>query len=260
MPPENVDPQVANIAVRPPPFWKTNPALWFARLEAQFALGNISVDSTKFNFVLSVIDSDILHSVSNLVLSPPAKDKYEAIKARLIELHSESDASKIRTLLQGLELGDQRPSQLLSRMRSLAGDSVGEPFLKSLWLERLPSNTQAILVSHNEELDKLAAVADKINDLAPCGGVNSVAASAGDETAQLRLQVSQLSQQVSELTAMVRRSRSPGRSPKHSQNRSNSGNRFRKYLEPANGYCFYHTNFGRNAKKCVPPCSFGSGN
>ncbi|GFW80494.1 retrovirus-related Pol polyprotein from transposon opus [Trichonephila clavipes] len=80
-------------------------------------------------------------------------------------MHSESEDSKIRTLLQGLELGDQRPSQLLTRMRSLAGDNVGEPILKSLWLGRLPNGTQIILAALNENLDQLATVADKINDL-----------------------------------------------------------------------------------------------
>ncbi|GFT14640.1 histone-lysine N-methyltransferase SETMAR [Trichonephila clavipes] len=65
----------------------------------------------------------------------------------------------------GLELGDQRPSQLLTRMHSPTGDNVGEPLLKSLWLGRLPNGTQKILPALNENLDQLATVADKINDL-----------------------------------------------------------------------------------------------
>ncbi|GFS65040.1 hypothetical protein TNCV_1635501 [Trichonephila clavipes] len=56
-------------------------------------------------------------------------------------------------------------------MRSLAGDNVGEPLWKSLWL-----GTQTILVALNENLDQLATVADKINDLTFPQGINSVAA------------------------------------------------------------------------------------
>ncbi|GFQ82487.1 uncharacterized protein TNCT_248851 [Trichonephila clavata] len=111
--------QISHVAVKPPPFWKHNPALWFVRLEAQFELAKILNVTTKFNYVLSAVESDILNSVSDLVLKPPENGKYDALKRRLIEVHSESEDSKIRILLQGLELGDQRPSQLLTRMRSL---------------------------------------------------------------------------------------------------------------------------------------------
>ncbi|GFQ78388.1 gag-pol polyprotein [Trichonephila clavata] len=89
MPNECDSNQISHVAVKPPPFWKHNPAL------------------------------------CDLVLKPPENGKYDALKKRLIEVHSESEDSKIRILFQGLELGDQRPSQLLTRMRSLAGDNVG---------------------------------------------------------------------------------------------------------------------------------------
>lgn len=253
--------QVAPVAVKPPPFWKGDPALWFARLEAQFELARITTDSTKFNHVLSAIESDILHSVSDLVLRPPAENKYEALKKRLIEIHSESEASKMRTLLQGPELGDQRPSQLLSHMRSLAGGNVGEPLLKSLWLARLPTSTQGILAAFSEDLDKLATAADQIRDLTSPSLIGSVSTTPReDRTSQLESKVDQLSQQVSKLTTLLERSRSPGRSPGYSRDRSGSRSRFKTYLEPKDGYCFYHTNFGRKANKCNPPCSFQSEN
>ncbi|XP_015925323.2 uncharacterized protein [Parasteatoda tepidariorum] len=247
---------VAHVAVKAPPFWKNNPALWFVRLEAQFDLAKITADITKFNHVLSAVESDILNYVSDLVLKPPENDKYEALKKRLVELHSESEASKIRTLLQGLELGDQRPSQLLTRMRSLAGDNVGDTLLKSLWLGRLPNGTQTILAALSEDLDQLATVADKINDLSIHQGVNSVAATSNSHTSRLEQQVAQLTQQVNELTAFVKRSRSPA--PNHFRKRSSSRTRFKKFKDPANGKCFYHTNFGKNAKKCTQPCNFST--
>ncbi|GFV27374.1 gag-pol polyprotein [Trichonephila clavipes] len=63
--------QISNVAVKPPPFWKHNPALWFVRLEAQFDLAKILNDTTKFNYILSAFESDILHSFSDFVLKPP---------------------------------------------------------------------------------------------------------------------------------------------------------------------------------------------
>ncbi|GBL96476.1 hypothetical protein AVEN_229928-1 [Araneus ventricosus] len=104
------DATFARVGVKLPPFWKANPALWFVQLEAQFALAGITVDDAKFNHVISAVDSEILNSVSDIILRPLYSDKYTILKKRLIGLHSESEASKIRTLLQGLELGDQRSS------------------------------------------------------------------------------------------------------------------------------------------------------
>ena len=117
---------VSKVSVKPPPFWKVNPSLWFVQLEAQFIIAGISQDDTKFYTVISAIELDILNSVSDIVSHPPATDKYKALKTRLIVIHSESQESKIRKLLQGIELGDMCPSQLLSRMRSLADETVGE--------------------------------------------------------------------------------------------------------------------------------------
>ncbi|XP_067128371.1 uncharacterized protein [Centruroides vittatus] len=248
------------VAVKPPPFWKPNPTLWFVQLEAQFAISGISADSTKFNHVISAIESDVLNSVSDLILQPPASEKYEALKKRLIDLHSESQESKIRMLLQGLELGDQHPSQLLTRMRALAGETVGEPLLKSLWLSRLPANTQSILAALSEELPKLATIADKISDLTITQSVNSASSQQLTHPSSLELQIEQLTKQVTELLAIVHRERSRERNntrPSYdTRKRSQSRGRYRRFKEPTNNQCFYHTNFGVRARKCMPPCSF----
>jgi hypothetical protein len=35
--------------VRLPPFWPKRPGMWFAQVEAQFALASITSEKTKFN-------------------------------------------------------------------------------------------------------------------------------------------------------------------------------------------------------------------
>ncbi|GFS87174.1 hypothetical protein TNCV_1130591 [Trichonephila clavipes] len=113
-------------------------------------------------------------------------------------------------------------------MRSFAGDNVSEPLLKSLWLGRLSNGKQTILAALNENLDQLATVADKINDLTFSQGINSVAATSEKKTASLEQQIAQLTQQVSELTNFMTRSRSPARNSNHSRNCSKSRYRFTK--------------------------------
>lgn len=252
---ENV---VARVALKLPPFWKSNPTLWFAQLEAQFTIAGITVDATKFYHVISVVESDILNTVSDIILNPTDEtNKYAKLKERLINLHSESEESKIRSLLQGQELGDQRPSQLLSRMRSLAGSSVGEPLLKSLWLSRLPSNTQSILTAIGSDLPQLATIADKISDLSHAPSVYSATRENNSQISILEKQISQLTEQVNNLSTYVRNSERP-RERENSNNRyrRRSQSRNRQYKEPHNNYCFYHTNFGTKARKCKQPCSF----
>ncbi|GFT59173.1 uncharacterized protein NPIL_594101 [Nephila pilipes] len=47
-------------------------------------------------------------------------------------------------------------------MKSFAGNSISDEVIKSLWLQRLPQQTQAILSISNDTLDKIAEMADKI--------------------------------------------------------------------------------------------------
>lgn len=101
---------VNRIQVRVPLFWKQNPLLWFRQLEAQFANSNIVNDVTKFNTIVGVIESDILTTVSDIVLKPPANNLYRAIKQRLIKEFADSDDKKLRCLLNDLTLGDLKPT------------------------------------------------------------------------------------------------------------------------------------------------------
>ena len=259
--------QVSYVGIKAPPFWKSNPALWFLRLEAQFSLAKINCETTKFNHVVAAVDADILTSVSDIIVTPPTANPYETLKKRLIESHSESEESRIRTLLQGVELGDYRPSQLLARMRTLAGSTVGEPLLKSLWLSRLPTTTCSIVGALSDDLQKLASVADKIHDLGVSPQINAASTLNSTysnclqevvptHTAALEAQIAQLTRQVSELSAKIdQRDRSGNTRFRDHGNRRRSHSRGR-YKEASNNLCFYHTNFGSKAKKCIFPCSF----
>ncbi|XP_067121516.1 uncharacterized protein [Centruroides vittatus] len=249
---------IARVAIRPLPFWKSNPSLWFAQLEAQFSISNITADDTKFKHVVAAVEPEILNSVHDLILNPPEQNKFATLKARLIDIYAESESSKIRTLLQGLELGDQRPSFLLTRMRDLAGNHFSEDLLKSLWLSRLPHNIQAILAASNEKLQQLAAMADKIMELVSPAHIqtvehDSVAISTlENQVAELAKQVKNLSMSINNPRHSFRRSKYPSNNTRH---RSKSRHSQRQSTSE-NGMCYYHATFGAQAKKCKAPCSF----
>lgn len=147
-----------------------------------------------------------------------------------------------------------RPSQLLARQ--LAGSTVGEPLLKSLWISRLPAHIQSILAALGDDLSKLAEIADKIADVAtPIINSASVSQHAQPQPVPvLEQQITELTKQVHELSTIVRREHMRKSSPQRFRPRSTSRNR--SFKEPSNNLCFYHTNFGTKARKCQLPCSF----
>ena len=117
-------PELSSVAFRAPPFWKANAELWFLQLESQFITAGITSEETKFHSVIAAVDTEILTYVSDLVRKPPTTDKYEKLKDRIVKHFSQSETSRIRSLLQEIQLGDKKPPQLLREMRDLASDQL----------------------------------------------------------------------------------------------------------------------------------------
>ncbi|XP_063827223.1 uncharacterized protein LOC135076733 [Ostrinia nubilalis] len=159
---------VDRVAVRLPPFWAEDAEIWFAQVEAQFEMSGIKSDATKYYQVIRELDHKTAREVRDIITRPPATDKYNKLKSELINRLSVSREQRMRQLLTHEELGDRKPSQFLRHLRALAGDSVGDEFLRSLWSSRLPTHIQAIIASQKDTmLDQVAILADQICDVAP---------------------------------------------------------------------------------------------
>ncbi|UYV62951.1 hypothetical protein LAZ67_2002602 [Cordylochernes scorpioides] len=59
------------------------------------------------------------------------------------------------------------PEKIRIKLKSLATEDLSDKFIKTLWLEKLPQAIQQILIISEEELDKLAVMADRIAELNP---------------------------------------------------------------------------------------------
>ncbi|XP_012146322.2 uncharacterized protein LOC105663238 [Megachile rotundata] len=251
---------VASATLRSPTFWPQKVALWFQQLEAQFVIGRITKDETRFGYLIAQLDGKYAVEVEDIICNPPEINKYETLKAELIKRLSDSDTMRIRKLLETEEIGDRTPTQFWRHLKDLAGSAVNEEFLVKIWKNRLPTNTQLVLAATSDKVgSKLAEIADRVHEIpAARHRIASTSASTTSTTSSQEIQLlrESLEQVQLQLKALTdeRRSRKPWRRFK-SRERSGSKNRQRSNSVPRN-LCWYHHNYAEKAAKCIPPCSW----
>lgn len=253
--PQNINPhgeELARISVKIPQFWHARPELWFAQVESQFVTAGITAERTKYHTIVAAIDGSILSQVSDMILNMPRENPYSALKKRMLEEFSVSEQKRLKKLLQDIDLGDLRPSQLLREMKNLAGNQVDDALLKSMWMTRLPSHMRAIISVSSEPLDKIALMADKISEVNDNSLIQAISTPVSMPTPEpsLQQQVCKLVNEVAYLKTQFQRSRSRNRNTPNHRSHNNSRESSRN-----SELCWYHRKFGDNAKKCKEPCS-----
>ncbi|KZC15052.1 hypothetical protein WN55_08981 [Dufourea novaeangliae] len=250
------------VSIKLPPFWTKKPEVWFYQVEAQFEITGITVESTKFNYLVAQLELKYVENIWDLVSDRNITDKYTAAKERLLSIFKESENKRIRRLVTGIELGDTKPSQLLQKMRSLATDDISDKVLKTLWLDKLADNVKNILLVSDENLEKLAITADRIAEMST--GTECYTTSRNVPPWEEVLQrMSAMEHQIEKLI-IDRQSRSLSRNFGRNKdgNRSRYGDRSksrkRRSFNPKGKYCYYHFNFGDKCmpEKCTPPSAW----
>lgn len=238
--------EISRVAVKAPPFWRSDPLLWFKQMESQFIMAGVTQDSTKFHTVVASIESNILEKVHEIIINPPAENMYGTLKDKLVSCFTDSEEKRLKKLLTNIELGDKKPSELLSGMRSLAQGKVSDDVLKQLWMQRLPAQMKAILAVSDDRLEKLATMADKISD---CNDSEIYAVSPSNNRLEdIEKKLESLCAQLESFGRSRDRSKSSGK-----RNRSKSSNKNKPL-------CWYHFKFRDRAKKCVAPCTYNNTN
>ena len=230
---KGLQPEAATVnatVVRLPPFWSGNPQVWFKQVEWVFSTRNpqITVQQTKFNYVIQALDNITADRVQNIILSPP-DNPYDELKTALVRAFGKTQAEKDQELLNLNGMGDKKPSELLQHMRNLNVDP--ETLFRALFLAQLPSEVRRILASSEKtEIADLALEADRITEVSRLTS-DSQANAIGDFRKPFgRHHVQDKNQKVS--------TKSEQTWP----------------LLP--GLCKYHTRFGELARSCLGPCKF----
>ena len=155
------------VSISLPQFWESDVDLWFAAIEQQFQLRNVFDERERFSYVLAALDFNVIRKIQYVVRNP-GPNPYLFLKQALVKSYAISENDRFDILLNRLELGDRKPTELLAEMRVLL-DAFGSnkpelnPLLKKLLLDKLPLEVKTVLAGFSHlTLDETAQRADDI--------------------------------------------------------------------------------------------------
>jgi hypothetical protein len=241
-----------------PSFWLDDPAGWFQHAEAEFTFARLPAHSyICYVHVIRALPSEVLAAVRDLarVVTAATPDPYLLIKDALLTRFTASPLQRCFRILDMAPLGDRRPSALFAEMHSLLPQDANVLF-NAIYLRCLPDSMRAALADRGELLPgDLAAATDLLHHTSRLSAATIAAATPLPPSPPPPLSVSAVQN-----TGRRFQSRSPNRRRQFSpQRRPPTPHRSRNPLpRPPHGHalCFYHYNFGRQARRCQPPCSW----
>lgn len=266
----------STLSCRLPLFWKDHPQLWFLQVESVFNANRIRAEESKYHLVVSTLDADALMEISDILESPPQENRYQNLKTQMLARFADSADRQLQKMLNECELGDMKPSQLLRRMRALAGDKASEDVLRIKWLALLPTNVQNVLkIFKTNALEELVIAADQLmeNPVLPFTQSANVSESAVQPQA---LAVQRETTELSEIKALLAQlititrnvlnkvsnndvNNGPRNSSHNNWNNNWSNNRSRSQTRsPGPTTCRFHRRYGANALRCLQPCNFSA--
>ena len=207
-----------SVSIKLPPFWTSQPQVWFQQAEAQFTIRCITANETKYSYIVTALDQDTASQLLDLLLRPPTENKYMAIKTHLLKTFGLTHRVRANKLLNIDDLGNRMPSALIDEMLSLLDGHQPCMLFEQLFLNRMPDPTHLQL-----------ADADFIDP-------RRVA----EQADELWLSMDQKSSSVFHTATY---SRQQAKAKETSANTSTE-------------WCFYHNRFEDNARKCVKPCKY----
>ena len=224
------------------------PQAWFNQAEAYFRLNNVHDRTFWFYYVQWVLTAQQKKLVRDLLSIPTLPtNAYNQLKERLLQLYKTGEKDRCRKYLAMPPLGGRRPSELVADLMVLCPRSdVEGGTIKYMFLFRLPPTMQALLGEDNTPtLTELAARADALLDGEVARDHNigaveeSTVAAAG----------------VAAPPSSRKRKRDFGKAGAAKRRATNGGG-----ADPGPwadmGLCWSHYNYGKQARKCKPPCSW----
>ncbi|QQP57165.1 Tick transposon [Caligus rogercresseyi] len=172
-----------------------------------FKSNDIKKSGTRFSHATGLLPTDVLCKVSDVISRLGDSDTpYEVLKNAILERSQVTLTARFQELLKKEELGDEKPSDLLIRMKRLLEDkyaSFDPAFFFQLFYQRLPQYVQRGLftVKDKMEIEELAKLADEMLTTAP----NATACAIGVPTDGLKEVMDQLAEMKVQIAALTER-------------------------------------------------------
>lgn len=250
---------------------------WFTRLEAFFRIQNFGKmnqkrrDAEKFNMTIMHLDEKLYEQAFEIIRNPPEENLYDTLKQTIISKFSASSISRLEQLTSGIQLGDNKPSHMLTQLQR-TDVTRDKQIIKDFWIQRLPVAARAVIAgvdksSPNMTLEELAIIADEIVDTVRVNNIESIGNTVSPNANISAMATNQNNDRISMLEKIIARIENKLDNPNHNgrsrnrqrENRDKTPHRSKSrnnYVPANNGKCWYHSNYGDLARKCTAPCTF----
>ena len=258
-------------------FYASDVELWFNQIETQFALHQINDDDERYSLTCAALSGEVASDVRDVLLQPFRSNKYESLKAILIERRGLTTPERINKVISGEKIGNDIPSRFLRRLQKTAGFGtkavVGKAVIRQAFIRQMPASHLATQLD-SATLESLAVLADRA--LAAEEDVEEskpgVAEIKGEETTKLVGLLEDYSNEQSNAPPFVPPLNAQATEFVYeSNNCTNAQQNVRPFAPPPQTpqnnvaqptdtataqVCYYHQTYGEKARLCSEPCSY----
>ena len=145
-------------------FYTSDVELWFNQIETQFALHQINDDDERYSLTCAALSGEIASDVRDVLLQPFRSNKYDSLKAILIERRGLITPERVNKVISGEKIGNDIPSRFLRRLQKTAGFGtkavVGKAVIRQAFIHQMPASIRAHLATQPDSAT-LQSLADR---------------------------------------------------------------------------------------------------
>lgn len=210
---------LAAVGVKLPPFWTTNPRVWFVRAEGQFRLKGIKSQLTMFDHCMSALSQELASTVLSAVEDPDKDSAYDDLKLALLERHAPHRITSVMNFTESSPISvGADPLLVKDQLQQFKIRDLGLEMV--MFIAKMPTQIKHDLLKDADTFKSVSEAA----------------------TAAKRLMGRAAGESVSAIS-----SRGSARKPGPSKFRGRIDN---------SGLCESHARFGDRAYQCKQPCSW----